>query len=452
MHSFARRITCLVVGYLVLELSASALAAEIRPDGSIAATVAGIAVSDYVDLQSGNDWRDVLASAGHSRKQTGSALEVLSQVNSGRLSRTVYDAPGETIYIWRLENIVAGHRRWRLGVRLPAARVTGADCQAWLFYGRADQIQRFPLRSPKDIPPPLNRRGGANINMEAKAVEMSLPGGCLRVDMDRDAGARQFNWVGDELLFEIERLLAPGATLGAVVRLAKDKRSEAGADLQRPLQVADLLEHSFSVTPYMSKRGLYYQGEPVGLCLHAMAPVAANRPVPVRYRLLDNLGREVAKGAVSVLGEASRNEVKDIPLALDRQGMYRLELEIEAEEPFRKELTFGIVPRARRIGPDSQSVFGTHAILYNPHFPKLAAQMGIRWSRMWGGNISNATLWRTVEPEPGRFEWHDEQVLMARDQNLNLLGLLGSPLPKFIEPDPTAWDDDDLKAWCIGSA
>ena len=102
--------------------------------------------------------------------------------------------------------------------------------------------------------------------------------------------------------------------------------------------------------------------------------------------------------------------------------MFRLELEIEAEEPFSKELTFRIVPRSRRIGSDSKSVFGTHAILFNPHFPKLAAQMGIRWSRMWGGNISNATLWRTVKPELARFEWHDEQVLMARDQNLNLLG------------------------------
>ena len=447
MHGAVRRITCLVVAYLGPGLCASALAAEIRPDGSIAATVEGIAVSDYVELQSGNDWRDVLASAGHSRKQTGNALEILSQVNSGRLSRTVYDAPGETIYVWRLENIVAGHRRWRLGVRLPTARVAGADCQVWLFYGRADQIQRFPLKSPEDISPPLNRRGGANINMEAKAVEMSLPNGSLRVDMDRDGGARQFNWVGDELLFEIERLLAPGATFGAVVRLAGGEQSAAGADLQRPLQVADLLNHSFSVTPYMSKRGLYYQGEPVGLRLHVMAPVAVKRPVPVRYRLLDYFGREVSKGSVSVLAEASRNEVKDIPLALDRQGMFRLELAIEAEEPFRKELTFGVVPRPRRIGPDSQSVFGTHAILFNPHFPRLAAQMGIRWSRMWGGNISNAALWRTVEPEPGKFDWHDEQVLMARDQNLNLLGLLGSPLPKFIDQDPTAWDDDDLKAW-----
>ena len=40
--------------------------------------------------------------------------------------------------------------------------------------------------------------------MEAKSVQMSLPTGCLRVDMDRDAGSRQLNWVGDDLLFEID--------------------------------------------------------------------------------------------------------------------------------------------------------------------------------------------------------------------------------------------------------
>ena len=40
MHGAALRITCFVIGYLVLGLGASALAAEIRPDGSIAATTA----------------------------------------------------------------------------------------------------------------------------------------------------------------------------------------------------------------------------------------------------------------------------------------------------------------------------------------------------------------------------------------------------------------------------
>jgi len=429
-------------------MSASASAAELRQDGSIAAPIGGgFAVSDYVQLQSGNNWADVLTSADHSLGQASGILEVQSQVNSGQLSRTVHEAPGEMIYIWRLQSTVAGYRRWRLGVRLPAAQVTGADCQAWLFYGRADQIQRFALNSPTDIPLPLNRRGAAYINMEAKTVEMSLDSGCLRVDMDRDAGSRQFNWVGDDLLFEIDRLLAPNASLGAVVRLATGERRQVEADFERPLQVADLLERPFSVTPYMTKRGLYQAGEPVGLRLHAMAPVAVEGSMPVQYRLLDYFGQEVAKGSVPILAGACREEVKDIPLTLDRQGMFRVELTIGAEDPFRKELTFGVVPRPNRIGPDSQSVFGTHAVLLNPHFPRLAAQMGIRWTRMWGGNISNAALWRTVEPEPGKFEWRDEQVAMARDQNLNLLGLLGSPLPKSIEQDPTVWDDDDLKAW-----
>ncbi|MBC8873277.1 MAG: endo-1,4-beta-xylanase [Planctomycetes bacterium] len=448
VRSAARRAAWLVVGCLVLAQGASASAAELCQDGSIAVTIdGGLTVRDYVELQSGNNWGDALASADHSPDRTGNALSVQSQVNSGQLSRTVYETPGETIYIWRLNSTVAGYRRWRLGVRLPAARVAGADCQAWLFYSRADQVQRFPLNSPEDIPSPLNRRGGANINMEAKAIEMSLPSGCLRVDMDRDAGSRQFNWVGDDLLFEIDRLLAPNASLGAVVRLATSEKRESGAEFERPLQAADLLEHSVSVTPYMNKRGLYYEGEPVGLRLHALAPVAVEYPVPVQYRLLDYFGEEVVKGTVPVLSAASRDEVKDIALAPGRQGLFRLELAIGAEQPFTKELTFGVVPRPKRIGPDSGSVFGTHAILSNPHFPKLAAQMGIRWTRMWGGNISNAALWRTVEPEPGKFEWHDEQVQMARNQNLNLLGLLGSPLPKFIEQDPTAWDDDDLKAW-----
>ena len=127
--------------------------------------------------------------------------------------------------------------------------------------------------------------------------------------------------------------------------------------------------------------------------------------------------------------------------------MFRLEIEAGAEEKLRKELTFGIVPAPRRMGPGRDSVFATHAILSNPHYPNLAAQMGMRWTRLWGGNISSATLWRSVEPDPGRFEWNDGEISLARGLGLNILGMLGGRIPLWIGQQPTEWTDEDLQAW-----
>ncbi|MEA3246734.1 MAG: endo-1,4-beta-xylanase, partial [Gemmatimonadota bacterium] len=147
---------------------------------------------------------------------------------------------------------------------------------------------------------------------------------------------------------------------------------------------------------------------------------------------------------VTLLPAGRREHHASLSIDPPRRGMYRLR--IEAGD-LQRELTFGVVPRPSRVGGAEDSIFGIHAILRNPHFPRLAEQMGMRWERLWGGNISDATLWSSVEPEPGAFEWRDEHIDLAREHGLSIVGMLGGRAPAWLEVPMGKWGDEELSAW-----
>ena len=437
---------------LVALLAATSVAAA--PEGRLEANGAivialdeGVTVRDYVEAGSGEEWTDALGRGTHSADDTEGGMEVRSDLPGGKLARSLHLAPEGAVLIWRLSGPEKVYSRWRLGVRLPAAALRGARCQSWLFHARADQLKEFTLSDPAAIPAPLNERGYRGMNTHLKSLAFASPARTLRADVDCDWGSWQLNWVGDELLLEFQRHLAPGASVGAVLRLQSLPAGAPNPAELRPLQLADWLARPFSITPSLSKRGFYHPGEPVELRLSALALRPATAPVPVRYRLTDYLGEEVSSGEASLLAPDARADSQQLRLKADRLGMFRLAIEAGSAGELRKELTFGVVPEPQRLGPDADSVFATHAILYNPYYPELAAQMGMRWTRLWGGNISNAALWRAVEPEPGEFRWYDDQIALARGHRLNILGLLGGRIPAWVEPDPAKWSEDDLSAW-----
>jgi len=214
----------------------------------------------------------------------------------------------------------------------------------------------------------------------------------------------------------------------------------------QPLHVNDWLSHPFSVTPSMSKRGFYHPGERIELRLDGMSLAARPTPLRVSYQVTDYQGDQTEQGETTLFGDDMREHNLVVPLQPGKLGMFRVRIAAGKEE-IEKELTFGVVPEPERRGDDRTSIFGTHAILSNPHYPALAAQMGLRWTRMWGGNISSAALWDFVEPEQGTFRWNDPHIQLAGSQDLNILGLLGGRVPPWVEPNPRQWDDDDLAAW-----
>ncbi len=113
-----------------------------------------------------------------------------------------------------------------------------------------------------------------------------------------------------------------------------------------------------------------------------------------------------------------------------RRGMFRIEARVLSREgqPL-SNVGQGLVarvPRPRhpdRLMPDSP--FGVHIPL-DESYTRLAQNLGFKWCRIH--DASTITKWPTAEPEPGRFQFFDERVALARSRGLMVLGMLdGAP-------------------------
>ncbi len=398
---------------------------------------------DFFEAQRKGEWVDVLSEVEHGVQALRQGPRVESPFVEGVLTRTAYAFPGEAVIIWEARSAEGAAASCRLGLRLPATALQGMQCRTWVFHARAEQEISFPLDSPESLPSPLNQERAHGANMGLRSAVFDFGHESLRIDLDGDAGSTwQLYWQGEDvILSSLHRYFRPGRPLYAVARL------QFGPEVTfepRRVAIADLASHGFSLTPTMSKRGLYVGDETVKLGLHALSLSEEPRPQTVRYRVSDYYGEEVGAGEATLFQGGGREHRSEVTLEPSKLGVFRVEL--EAGE-ISKEVTFGVIPEPARTGPDRDSVFGIHAILHNPYFPALAAQMGMRWERLWGGNISTATLWGNVESQAREFEWYDAQISVAREQRLNILGVLGGRRPEWIASDPTKWGDEELAAW-----
>lgn len=120
------------------------------------------------------------------------------------------------------------------------------------------------------------------------------------------------------------------------------------------------------------------------------------------------------------------------------QGWYRGTVTWQhAGRDWRNECTFCILPPAARLAPAATSPFGAHARPTRKYYQLMSA-VGVRWFRLWPPGYA---LWETVEPEPGRWVWHDEEVqTLAREYGLRLVGMLESPPAWVNAAAPDYWE------------
>jgi hypothetical protein len=120
-------------------------------------------------------------------------------------------------------------------------------------------------------------------------------------------------------------------------------------------------------------------------------------------------------------GEADRAQ-----FLLVQPGMYRVRVRAN-ESPATGEVWFGVFPdRDRRLRPDSP--FGTHvaSVVPEPSPALLAsAAMGARWVRLH--DFGDFCHWWVVEPEKGRFVWHDAEIDALRSRGFEVFANLGHP-------------------------
>lgn len=153
--------------------------------------------------------------------------------------------------------------------------------------------------------------------------------------------------------------------------------------------------------------------------------VAAIQPAasyPLTCTLEDLWSRPVAVTTRSVKpGEPDRVE-----FAPERPGMYRVRVR-SGDWPSTGEVWFGVFPkRDRRPRPDS--AFGAHVTAVTPEPSNtflVSEAMGARWVRLH--DFGDFCHWRVVEPEKGRFVWHDAQIDDLVKRGFSIMANLGHP-------------------------
>ncbi len=71
-------------------------------------------------------------------------------------------------------------------------------------------------------------------------------------------------------------------------------------------------------------------------------------------------------------------------------------------------------------GPMPESYFGVHVRLCDPDL-EAVSKLGYKWCRIH--DASAITKWGYVEPEPGHWIWHDEEVDLAKKHGMSILGM-----------------------------
>ena len=77
-------------------------------------------------------------------------------------------------------------------------------------------------------------------------------------------------------------------------------------------------------------------------------------------------------------------------------------------------------------GPDEKSRFGIHVSLRDPDLT-VAQRLGYKWCRLHDASIF--TKWGIVEPERGKWVWHDAEINLALSHGLKIMGMLCSSPP-----------------------
>lgn len=157
--------------------------------------------------------------------------------------------------------------------------------------------------------------------------------------------------------------------------------------------------------------------------------------VPLTYTLEDLWSRPVQQLSRS----ASGGEPDRTTFTLDRPGMYRVRVQA-GDSPATGEVWFGVFPhRDRALRPNA--FFGTHvrAVVPQPTNTFLASEaMGARWVRLH--DFGDFCHWYVVEPEKGRFVWHDAEIQELRARGFMILANLGHPPLWSARPHPKEQD------------
>jgi hypothetical protein len=331
----------------------------------------------------------------------------------------------------------------RMGVGIPAG---------WGVRGEHYALSSAPEAGPLGV-------GAAQIRLGAKGVMTLMSPACA---LPADAPFTASWWMRSE---------PAGATVAVRVRdnytdkvVAFDQQSATAEGAWRQVTLSEVIKRTDRQRYFLELtiRGdncvLFMDGLRLGpgsadgppTCLPASVTLRPEEPwglvtgdKPLRFQATvagaTVPGSRLLLHAVHVTGRRA-----DLPaVALDATGLWRDTITVTGEiaQPFgmlRVEATVAgpdnaplsamgetLLSRAPEPvpGPSPDSPFGIHVSLREPDLA-VVARLGYKWCRIH--DASGITKWGLIEPEPGKWIWHDDQVALARGHGLSIVGMLDS--------------------------
>jgi hypothetical protein len=133
-----------------------------------------------------------------------------------------------------------------------------------------------------------------------------------------------------------------------------------------------------------------------------------------------------SRSLTNLVHQVKPGEPDHVRFLLRKPGMYRVRVQSN-ESPATGEVWFGVFPACdRQLQPASP--FGTHvtSLVGEPGNTLLASEaMGARWVRLH--DFGDFCHWWRVEPEKGRFVWHDVEIDELRHRGFLVFANLGHP-------------------------
>ncbi len=184
----------------------------------------------------------------------------------------------------------------------------------------------------------------------------------------------------------------------------------------------------------------------LGFVLEPVAPwgvVTGDAPLLVRAKVAGKIPEETTLTLRVVHTAGKTGVLPEIELEAGRYWEKKLEITGDAAQPYGMMRVEGIIrsntggeyARTETLlarvpepvpGPVPDSPFGIHVSLREPDL-EAVARLGYKWCRIH--DASTITKWGYIEPEPGLWIWHDDQVALAHKHGLHILGMLDSAPP-----------------------
>ena len=138
------------------------------------------------------------------------------------------------------------------------------------------------------------------------------------------------------------------------------------------------------------------------------------------WKLIDFYGKTCGEGELAIRLEPKQKKTFSVGIPSCLRGSHHLLL--FAGEEIISETTLTVVPPPRYKGLSASSPFGGH-IGYDRLSILTAKRLGVKWNR--NHDCTRITSWDMVEPEPGKWQWFDEDVDKMRKAGIQILGVLG---------------------------